>query len=1123
MTIQEQLIKLNKYFEKMHSDFSKLELEKRNLDAKYDSKALNAKTQFDNERNVFVQEQEEVLKFYRIAKDNSFKELAKSGVNPQKPDLARLNSMIERVNSFSRSDSTAGQIIDLCSSYCVYLDGKIRGVDTKERTELGVIEREKISEADGLKQKQKRVLQDCESYLKGEEIRQLVQLFETIHQDYEITESYFNTWDVATKRKKMMLYGFSQYRVDVPQKLCPTFKNSLGYHFDVSTKMVNCPCGFTTDSPEEIIIEYTDMNYSKLKAGIQALILNYLRYFKPEEYKVSIFDYIFFNSDILGPLNTITTVKNNFIDRIPTNDKEMKAGISILADYYKKIESKLGNLNLYEYNRAKAPQDRIPYRILIINRTQATYVSSQDADIAYIINNASKFGILLISLTKSTDGGSKGKDRDKKFLSKATDYIHIISDAQGGFYVENNREWLSFKWLDSPNTYPAEYIGRLHVALEPVELGTKYFDRFKYKLPTKTVGKRKPVSIPFAIDEDDNVWNCDFENTLFACFINGIAGSGKSTLLHTIISGLIMNYHPDELELWLVDFKMTELKRYAIHKPPHIKYLLLEKSQDLVFDLIDEMEYEMNRRKSLFSQNGWKKLSDVPTSIYMPVIFVIIDEFAQMSQIIKETKNTGLKSDYALKLENILRESRAVGFKFIFSSQTYSDGVDGLTDSAKKQINSRIAMANTPQEIKDTLEISSDSINPMLQNTINNLPPFESLYKWRENDDKKTVRINHLKNMYTEDDEVDKLIDYIAGGMSVSKDTNNLENTRFVNKNPILIEGDIPKSFRSQVPHYKRYESTLCLDNLDDDLKGIHIYPGVPCSFNLAKNFELKMEKNENILVVGGNIESELSIILSIINSYGRDNRKIEIWSHNKNLMYRKYRSTVLGKYEIVTELDEICSRIEELKKSVKRKNVDKRLVIVLGYEKLMSDMEYADDDDDDDDDYYDYEEEVSDDGGMMDMAQVLAKMEACTSEEERNRILEEYNAGIAADNSSKTQNNSPLKRGRSAYDAREDMERLLKSSSDEGIHFAFCFGYAKDFSDTRIKDKFFKHKIAFSMSRDDSSEILGSRIASEIDPEVCVYSDGIAMYTMHPHIYRGVPCNGWYIDDKGSIVDGRN
>lgn len=633
MTIQEQLEQLNKKFEQLHSDFIRFDLEKKSLDAKYASIAVSVKVKYQQKKDRIKQEQEEVLKYYRIAKDNSNKELVHGGVAPQKPDLARLNNMIERVNSYSRNDPVAGQIIDLCNAYVAYLDAELKKVENREQSEIQNIERNKIDEANNLTHRKGKVLADCEMFLKGAEVKNLVALFEMIHNDYEITKEYFDNWGGPLKRKRMMLLGFSQYKVDVPQKLCSILKGSLKHHFDESTKMVNCPCGFTTDTYEEIFVEYTDHNETKLKLGVQALILNFLRYFKPTEYKIAVFDYLHYNADVLGALYVFANIKNGLVDAIPANEKELKQSISVLASYYRKVEAKLGTQNIYEYNKTHKPEERIPLRILIINRLQESFNSSGEAEMAYVVNNASKFGISIIRMTKSTDGGSKGKNREKKYLAKAKDYIRIISDSNGGFYIENDKEWLAFKWLSAPPFLPQEFVNKIESAVKPIEIGTKYFKRYKPKLPTRSHGKRRPISIPFAINEDDKVVECSFENELFAAYMMGASRSGKSTLLHTMISGLIMNYHPDELELWLLDFKMLEFKKYANHRPPHIKYLLLEKSEDLVFDIIDRLEEMLAEREYAFSQNGWQKLADVPSDVYMPVIFIIIDEFAQMSQI----------------------------------------------------------------------------------------------------------------------------------------------------------------------------------------------------------------------------------------------------------------------------------------------------------------------------------------------------------------------------------------------------------------------------------------------------------------------------------------------------------
>lgn len=1113
MTIQEQLIQLNKTFEKLHSDFMRLDSEKKNLDAKYASIIESVKSKYSGEKTALVQQEEEVLKYFRIAKDNSSKELVHSGVSPQKPDLGRLNTLIDKVNSYDRNDPTAGKIIDMCNAFIAYINVEKQKVETREKAEIQSVNANKENEARSLTQKKGKVLSDCESFLKGEEVRNLVLLFESIHHDYEITQEYFTNWGNDLKRKRMMLIGFSQYKVDVPQKLSPILKASLKHHFDENTKMVNCPCGFTTDSHEEIFVEYTDLNESKMKMGLQALILNFLRYFRPIEYKISIFDYIHYNADILGPMYVFASMKNGLVDPIPTDEKSLKQSIGVLANYYRKVEAKIGTQTVYEYNRTHKPEERIPFRLLFINRVQEAFRLSDEPEMAYVINNAAKFGITTIRVTKSLDGGSKGKDREKQYLAKAQDLIRIISDANGNFFIENNVEWLSFKWLSAPDSLPSDFVTKIENAVKPVELGTKYFKRYKPKMPERSVGKRKPIKVPFAIDEDDRVIECSFENELFAAYMMGASRSGKSTLLHTMICGLMMEYHPDELELWLLDFKMLEFKRYANHRPPHIKYLLLEKSQDLVYDIVNQMSDELARREYEFSKNGWTKLVEVPPSVHMPAIFVIIDEFAQMSQILKETKGSGYGSDYTLKLENLLSKGAAMGFKFIFASQTYSDGVEGLTETARKQVQQRFALKNIYSEIKDTLSLASDMITPSLQNDMNSLPPYESLFKWRDGSGK--LRVDRLRNMYTENDEPEKLVDYISKNMNAIVSAGSNKNSEYVEKHPILIDGSVPKTFKSQVPYYKHYETADVIDELDED--DTLIYPGVPCSFNLARPFVLSNGTAENVLIVGGDRENELSVLLSVVHSYGRKKWPVEIWAHEKNSIYKRYKSTVLSRFDAYTDLEDICTRIHLIKQNIQSREKDNRLVIVLGYEAIGSDLEIFGEGTE--------ATEVVQQPSIEapeDMSQVMERIKACDDIEEKKRILADYNERVAKYEEQKAVS-SPEISGVGIYDARDDLEWVVKRASSYGVHFTFCYEQAQDFINSKMDEKAFRHKLAFAMSRDDSSEIIGNRKANEIEGGMLLYSNGKDMFTMHPHLYPGVPCNGWMIDDQGSIVQRRS
>lgn len=1116
MTIQEQLQKINATFEKLHQDFVRIDSEKAALDGRRSAAEQAVRVKYMKEEQMLTEQKNDVLKFYRIAKDNSRKELVANCSQKLKPDLGRLNSMIDQINVSSRDDAVAGQIIDLASKYVSYLDAQIRDLANREKQELSSCGQSSESQKNSLSSRKKQILRSCEDYLRGEDVKNLVKLFETIHSDYEITADYFSKWGTEPiKRKRMMLIGFQQYRVDVPQILSGVLKSSLKQHFNEQTKNVNCPYGFTTDSHEIIAAEYHDLNEESLKRGVQALILNYLRNFKPSECRVSVFDYIHYNADVLGPLAALSSGKYSVIDTVGSNEKNMQQSLAILADKYRKLEGRLGTNTVYEYNRQCSPEERVPLRILVINKNDETYRSSDEPDLAYLVNNSQKFGLTVIRMLKSRNSGAQEKNRSTAPPVRGKNSIWITSDSAGNFFVENGTERLPFRWLTSPTAIPQTFVDRVLKATKPAEKGTKYFPRFPMKLPTKSTNKRKPIEVPFAVDEDDKVISCSFENETFAAYMMGASRSGKSTLLHTIIAGLLMNYHPDEVELWLLDFKMLEFKRYVDCRPPHVKYLLLEKSEDLVFDIVDRLTELLNRRQYIFSQNHWSKLTEVPLDQNMPAIFVIIDEFAQMSQILKDTKGSGPDQDYALKLENLLAKGAAVGIKFIFASQTYTTGISGLTETACKQIQMRFALKNTPDEIKQTLTLSSDEITPELSRSISSLPPYESLFKWR--DESGDMRVGRFRNMYTENGEVEVLIEKINAAMHPVREGSRTDNATYIEKHPVLIDGTQPKPFSSQIPHYKRYEAGLDMDDYDDT--DVFIYPGVPCSFNLAKPFLLCNGTAENILLAGGQRDDKVNILLSVMNSYSRSGKPIEIWAHNRSPVLRKYKGTVFSRRRQITDLAELCQKISDLKAAILSRNAKPQMIICLGYELLAGDFEILGGDAET---YHPpaAERAPEPEYDFPDMDETLRLVSQCTNDTEKERLIAEYNQRLEAYNAHAARSApEPEPELPAIYDARMDLEWVLKRASSYGIHFLFCFDQGQDFINLRMDEHIFRHKILFSMSRDESISITGGRKASEVGDGVGMYTNGKELYTLRPHIYRGVPCNGWIVDEDGRIV----
>ena len=87
--------------------------------------------------------------------------------------------------------------------------------------------------------------------------------------------------------------------------------------------------------------------------------------------------------------------------------------------------------------------------------------------------------------------------------------------------------------------------------------------------------------------------------------IAGKTGSGKSTLLHALVTNLSMWYHPNEVEVYLIDFKKgVEFKTYATHELPHARAIAVESDREFGLSVLQRLDAELGRRGELFRKLG---------------------------------------------------------------------------------------------------------------------------------------------------------------------------------------------------------------------------------------------------------------------------------------------------------------------------------------------------------------------------------------------------------------------------------------------------------------------------------------------------------------------------------------
>ena len=206
----------------------------------------------------------------------------------------------------------------------------------------------------------------------------------------------------------------------------------------------------------------------------------------------------------------------------------------------------------------------------------------------------------------------------------------------------------------------------------------------------------------------------DEVNQRHNALITGAVGQGKSNLLSVIIHSLCQRYSPNELNLYLLDFKEgVSLKPFVNigqeEYLPHAKVVGLESDIVLGCAVLEYLYSEYLRRLKIFKTKDVKSLSEFRkkcASNKMPRIVAIIDEFQLMFG-----DDTGFGQKVVELLEKSVRLFRAAGIHFILASQSISGNItlSSKKDSIFSQVPIRIAHKNSINESHNTLGIANSA------------------------------------------------------------------------------------------------------------------------------------------------------------------------------------------------------------------------------------------------------------------------------------------------------------------------------------------------------------------------------------------------------------------------------
>ena len=414
---------------------------------------------------------------------------------------------------------------------------------------------------------------------------------------------------------------------------------------------------------QNFVINYTNSKKREAKTALCTIVLNMMLSLPVKKVLLNVFD---FNMTGLADNLTTRLEPELFHNEIVFNYETASSRIRHLLEHMAMVMKKYGNLVAYN---TRNHEIALPYEIVILN----CYPYSMDSYMTELIplfENGPKCGIYFI-LLNNTDYSLRNKEDQHLLDILNYQTIELSSEHHKDAIIKHT----PFSEIPLIATECFKHINSECAKKPKREVIKQDFVRVASS-PYLPVMSEMSVSIGLDINTKEEVIVRFNSKDYLHSFILGQSGSGKSVVLNNIITSAINKYAPEDLMLYLMDFKGVEFNKYKGIK--HAKAVLVDNSDpQMTLEILRELKEENRKRVKLWQAEGVANIDGYnkkhPDARMQQILFVA-DECQVMF-----SKSDGTSLGYKMQREiadivNIIAtQGRSQGIHMLLATQTLSE------------------------------------------------------------------------------------------------------------------------------------------------------------------------------------------------------------------------------------------------------------------------------------------------------------------------------------------------------------------------------------------------------------------------------------------------------------------